>query len=160
MGRGRNPCDAIVITVRISQALYNRAGIMNDEVPIGSSAMQCPSEQLRVTCEVHRESLDESPTNCKKGYTYATNLNVQYEVITYLSMSFHSRPKDYPPPPIYMRIHIQESSKFRAFGDRLHEGAIRIPFKQVAARMKLISLRLLVHSKSASIPLFADLSVW
>jgi len=26
---------------------------------------------------------------------------------------------------------------------RLHEGAIRIPFKQVAARMKLISLRLL-----------------
>lgn len=34
---------------------------MNDEVPIGSSAMQCPLEQLRITCKVHRKDLDESP---------------------------------------------------------------------------------------------------
>lgn len=53
-----------------------------------------------------------------------------------------------------MRIHIQDSSKFRAFGDRLHEGAIRIPFKQVAARMKLIPLRLLRTRYIPEAPVF------
>lgn len=43
-----------------------------------------------------------------------------------------------------MYMHIQQhSGKFRVFGDRLHLGAISIPFKQVTARMKLISFRLL-----------------
>lgn len=62
---------------------------------------------------------------------------------------------------VYVYTHIlQDSSKFRTFGDPLHGGAIRIPFKQVAARMKLISLRLprmQWHSRSG-IPLFADLT--
>lgn len=72
MGRGRNPCDAAVITVRISQALYNRAGIMNDEVPIGSSAMQRSRAQLRIACKVHREDLDDEPpsTNRKKVHMH------------------------------------------------------------------------------------------
>lgn len=44
---------------------------------------------------------------------------------------------------IYMRVHTFKIPASSVRGDRLHEGAIRIPFKQVASRMKLISLRLL-----------------
>jgi len=57
--------------------------------------------------------------------------------------------EDYP--RLCMRIHIQDSTVLR-LEVRLHEGAIRIPFKQVAARMKLISLRLLCTRYIPEVP--------
>lgn len=88
------------------------------------------------------ENSDLFPPNCQKVQKYKVRCAACDNHI-YPSASTTNQDSS-KAIPIYMCMHIQQhSGKFRVFGDRLHLGAISIPFKQVTARMKLISLRLL-----------------